>query len=224
MTRIRPTSLTAVAAVAIALAAIHPARADITFELGNHPQDNEENVLFTSDQLGNPIFGITNQSDVNVKFSTTGNYNLFAPSSGQARVEARSLTNSSTQVALTDLTVSVPGMTFGDLIINPFVEKFTGGPATVSVLNNLGVTETFSYDLANGNNFLTILAVAGQSIQSVNITGTGISSFEFGDLRQPRISGPFNAAVPEPASFATTGLGVLMSLGYAWRRRKRAAV
>ena len=38
-----------------------------------------------------------------------------------------------------------------------------------------------------------------------------------------RMSPVTTAAVPEPASVATVGLGVIMAFGYAWRRRRRAA-
>ena len=31
------------------------------------------------------------------------------------------------------------------------------------------------------------------------------------------------AAIPEPSSFAMVGAGMLMALGYAWRKRTRAA-
>jgi len=64
-------------------------------------------------------------------------------------------------------------------------------------------------------------------IATFTITATGVTAntlitsavFSFGTT-----AGNDVAAVPEPASFATVGMGTLLGLGYAWRRRKRAAV
>jgi hypothetical protein len=53
----------------VALAA--QAFGDAVFQLGNHPQPNEQNVLFTSDQTGSTVFGFTNQSNTQVQFSST---------------------------------------------------------------------------------------------------------------------------------------------------------
>jgi hypothetical protein len=70
-------------------------------------------------------------------------------------------------------------------------------------------THNFTYTLGNGENFLTIVASAGEAIQSVTIDyPTG-----FTDLRQIRISGPFSQlenGVPEPPTSLLAGLALLL--------------
>jgi hypothetical protein len=172
------------------------AQADITFTLGNTPQPDEENVLLNSGAVGNPVFGKTQQSDITVQFSSTTD-TLVEPSSGQARVEAQ-------DGSLNNISVSVPGGTYIDLIINPF---FGSGDAKVTVVADDG-TATFTYALSNGQNFLTIVATNGEKILSTTIDAPG----GFTDLRQPRISGAaLSERVPEPgvAMLLGAGLGVV---------------
>jgi len=60
---------------------------DAVFQLGNHPQPNEENILFGSNQTGSTVFGFTNHSNTQVQFSSTTD-TLVVTSSGQAKVTA----------------------------------------------------------------------------------------------------------------------------------------
>jgi len=175
------------------------AHASIVFLTGNNPQPGEENVLLNSGTTGNPVFGVTNQTNVPVQFSSATD-SLNVPSGGQARVEGE-------HGGLANISISVPGGTYTDVIINPF--SGLGDPglnaATVSVLTNEPgggqLTVTFTYQLGNGNNFLTIVAEGGETIASTTIDAPN----EFADLRQPRISGA--TRVPEP--------GVALLLGAA---------
>jgi len=48
------------------------AYADAIFTPGNHPQPNEENIIF-QDQMGATTQGFTDRSDTMVEFSTLGN-------------------------------------------------------------------------------------------------------------------------------------------------------
>jgi hypothetical protein len=212
---------------ALALMSTPPAHATITFTLGNHPQPNEENVLFThadQDQFGPTVNGVTNQSGVLVAFSTQAtNYVLHAPSAGQADLNAVVSQANPTQVGLTDLTITVPGATYGDLIINPVVGQFTGGTAHVTVIDNTNTAVPFDYALGTGSNFLTIVATNGESIKSVNISNMNDASFAFGDLQQPRISGPFTGnptIVPEPSTIGIA-LSGLVTIGLAALCRRR---
>src|ERR687883_700800 len=77
------------------------ARADaVTFTLGNNPQQNEENVLLNSGATGTTVFGLTNQTQLQLAFSSTTDI-LLEPSSGQARVEAQ-------DGLLNNITISIP--------------------------------------------------------------------------------------------------------------------
>jgi hypothetical protein len=178
----------------IIIGSVITAKADsVTFTLGNNPQPNEENILLSSGATGTTVFGLTNQTQLQVSFSSNIDV-LSEPSSGQARVEA-------VDGLVNNLTIAIPGGMFQDIILNPFSGT---GTATVSVLTTGGQTFTFSYELGNGENFLTIVADPGTSIFSVTINAAS----GFTDLRQPRISGAA-ATVPEPASMLLLGLGLL---------------
>jgi hypothetical protein len=190
--------------VVIVAFSITTAKADsVTFTIGNNPQQNEENILLNSGATGVTVVGLTNQTQLQVSFSSTTD-TLVEPSSGQARVEAL-------DGLVNNITISVPNGTFNDIILNPF---FGSGTADVTVVTTNNQTFTFSYSLSNGQNFLTIVADPGTSIFSVTINAPG----GFTDLRQPRISG---ASVPEPATMLLFGSG-LLSLGAAFRKFRRS--
>jgi hypothetical protein len=195
--------------VAVALFALSAsARAGVSFQLGNHPEPDEENIQFNGGDTGNPIFGTTNQSNISVRFSSTTD-TLTAPSSGQARVE-------STDGELQNLTIDIPNGSFRDLIINPNVDnRHDGGTAHITVVAN-DATSTFDYTLDNGSNFLTIVATGDERLLSVTIDyDNGIQ-----DLRQPRISGAALNVVPEPSTMALAFVGVA-GLGLKGLRRLR---
>jgi hypothetical protein len=185
---------------ALLLASIAMPAYAVTFTLGNNPQSDEQNVLYSASQTGTGITGLTNQSNTSVLFTSTET--LQTTALGQANLTA-------TDGAINNVTIAVPGRTYGDLILNPLVGApgQQSVPATVSVLASSG-TATFNYNLTQGNNFLTILAVSGETITSTTITSGG----GFADLRQVRISGLSGVtpptAVPEPASVLLLVTGV----------------
>jgi len=197
----------------VALTAALPAHAHVTFEEKNDPQPDEENILFKDTGIGNDIFGVTNQSGKMVQFSST---DIIKPAAkGQADIIAD-------EGFLTNLTITVPGGTYQDLILNPMITlgdlKADGGTADVSVTTDDGVF-THSYKVGNGSNFLTIFATDGEKILSTTIAMEGEGNFA--DLKQPRISGVEGgiSATPEPCSLALLGLGAL-PLANRLRRRQ----
>jgi hypothetical protein len=215
---IRKFAAAGIVVAAVSFAANLPAHADITFTLGNNPQQQmgEENVLLNNGTTGSMVFGETNMSSTLVKFSSMID-TLTEPSNGQARVEA-------SDGAVNDITITVPDGTYTDLIFNPFIggaHKAAGGATKVTVVANDG-TFTFpgmgeSYDLTNGSNFLTIVATNNEYIKSTTIDSDG----GFNDLRQIRISGISGGdVVPEPCTLALLGTGALPMLGVLRRRRK----
>jgi len=106
---------------------------------------------------------------------------------------------------------------------------------TLQSPGNLDGFGSYKYDIGGGafssNTTQTVLV----ELTFTGTTGTVYTTADF-DVKNEKglefavhlkapgatgyVSGP--AAVPEPASLATAGLGVLMGLGYAWRRRKQA--
>src|SRR5919107_110623 len=112
------TFLAMVTAMVLASTAL-PAYA-VTFTLGNNPQADEQNVLYSSSQTGTSITGLTNQTNTTVLFTSTETLQTTAV--GQANLTA-------TDGAINSVTIAVPGRTYGDLILNPLV----GAPGQQSV-------------------------------------------------------------------------------------------
>jgi len=193
-------------------------QAGVIFTLGNNPQPREENVLLNKGTTGTTVFGETNQTHLLVQFTST--QTLTEPSNGQARIEA---TDGTSQIGLTDVTITVPGGSYGDLIFNPHIGGtigVAGGTLTVDVTDNFGVVSPFTYTLGNGENFLTITTTGGERIVSTSLSYDNPGGFT--DLRQVRISG---AVVPEPAGITmlATGLGMLAICSRRRLLRKQSA-
>jgi hypothetical protein len=207
-------TMLSVAGLSLLLSAA-PASADIIFELGNNPQPDEENILFQGGEQGNTITGFT-QTNVGVQFTST--QNLCQNAQGQASIFTSPTCGSNPQDdgLITNLNISAPGYTFLDFIMNPLNGS---GTATITVTDNF--LHQFSYDLGNGQNFLTIFAVNGQSIENIAISVTGDASAGFDTFKQPRISGLCSNAVecpggpqqvPEPGPLALLGAALVAGL------------
>ncbi len=188
------------AALILALAA--PLFAGAIFTVGNHPQPVEENVLFTADQSAASITGVTNITGTIVDFWSVTDI-LTVSAKGQATVSAEDGLINDVSIGLFE------GVTFLDLILNPSVDaKTSSGTTTVRALLNDGSSYLYTYpaDLGTGQNYLTITTSAGERISSITIDSA--SGFE--TLKQVRISGIPGAEIPEPASMALIGAGLMM--------------
>jgi hypothetical protein len=185
------------------------AKADgVTIVSGNNPQADEENILLT-DGTGNPIFGVTNQTHVQVRFSS--NETLESNPQGQATITAL-------DGALQYLKIDVPNGSFGDLILN--INAFNDGNVHFVVTTNQGVLEFDRALDAGGQNFFTILADGNTTIFSVEFTSDVAMELEnIDDVHQIRISGVSGGnSVPEPATMLLLGTGLI---GIATGLRKR---
>jgi hypothetical protein len=210
----------ALAAAAFMFAASPSAHADIVFTLGNHPQPDEQNILLNNGTTGSTVFGVTNKTAETVVFSSL-TQTLSEPANGQARIEAVGANGG--QVALSDVSsITLATGNYHDLIFNSHIGGTigtSGGTETITVVDNLGGSHSFTMTLGNGENFLTIVAINGESIAATSIS----YPLGFTDLRQIRIS--TLKPIPEPGSAVLAGTGVAGLLTvFGWRRMRSRRV
>jgi hypothetical protein len=205
--------LRASVASAIMLGVSIMAHATITFDLGNHPQPDEHNILFGAPETGMTIHGAVGGIDV-VCSSTVDT--LFQKAGGQAEIFN---TSNPPPANLTDLTVT-PAESFTDFIVD--LNKANGSTLDITVDGFDGTTpetNTFSFIGKNGSNFITILALGGETMTSINFTSPDTG---WEQLKQPRISG-LVGVVPETSTWAMMVLG-FAGLGFAGYRKARTTV
>ncbi|HEY3440374.1 MAG TPA: PEP-CTERM sorting domain-containing protein [Paludibaculum sp.] len=179
---------------------------------GNNPSGTEQNVLLNQGVAGTTVTGTFNVSPAIADFDST--QVITSPANGQARIQ----TNDGSD--LTYLIISLQGgYTFGDLIFalnppngnvaNPFVQ--IGAVGTLSGV----VPLTASTQITTGNQFFTIRA-SGETMSSVTIQTLGaiglgdIRQIRFSDITAPGGGGGVQGQIPEPATWALLGGGLVL--------------
>jgi hypothetical protein len=234
------TFTTSTAAAALLLGIASTASANIVFDPGNHPQANEENILFTGGETGLVLTdGQVDHTGAGVNFTTLGSplQVLRQDSGGQAQIFCLLNCTDNSAIGGPNMDQQLSSISMRAGLLNGQATAWTDaiinlenglGTALVTVTDNFGAP--FTYVLGNGQNFLTMIAEpgSGEFITRIDVTNaiTG-DPFGFDQFKQPRVSGLCilgdtgcaTVNVPEPGSLALLSIGALGTL-YTVRRRK----
>ncbi len=207
-------ALISVAALSLALSS--PAQAGPILTVGNSPQAGDENVLLNTGDVGNPVYGLTNQTGRSVRFLS--NETLVAPANGQARILAQ-------DGLLACLDISIPGSSFMSLVLD--LDAMADGTVDFKAYDtggNLFLFPNIAFD-GKGNNFFTFTT---DGLAFSHIAFSTDAPMMLIDAQQFRIgSAGFTpsvtsevSAVPEPVTLLMVGSGLI---GCASRMRRKGA-
>src|SRR5689334_7313108 len=137
---------------------ITSAHADTIFQIGNNTQD-DENISFNLPGLinsGTSITGATQDTQIIFQFDSNQGLVAFGP-------QILSMKDS----GFSSFTMQAQnGTGFSSAVFN--LTAATGGAATFTTVNNLGKTETTTFDVgASGQNFFTITSNGTQIMQLI---------------------------------------------------------
>jgi hypothetical protein len=196
---VRKALFTAAAVGVFTLAMAQSARADIILSASNTGSIDDENVLLKGTEKGSIIFGLTNKTYLEVRFTGDGE-ELIALANGQARIGA-------SDGAFTYLMVDLVNASFSSLVLN--LDSIGVGTVAFKAIDTDGQVFNFTQGLGNGNNFFTFSTIFNQRIASIAFTSS--AGIAFMDAGQFRIGGAEadDAAVPEPALMLMLGTGML---------------
>lgn len=206
-------------AVGMAFAGAGIAHADIAID--NSSSGTGNNVLFqgtqTTDATHPVIYGILNANNPQVVgYSTTSGVTLTGTgSSGQATITASGgVWNNLTTIVYTDS--SATAVQPVSVEVFSLVTPTAGGSVTIDAYDQFGTKFSQTFNLkANANNFFTLTALPGETIQSVTFNTTvGLADFEHNRIDLAQVP------VPPAAALFGSGLAGLLLLG---RRKLRKA-